>query len=159
MKFLERLQNLGFSKYEDYLKSSHWLDFKGRYYRSSNPKECAICGATRTELHHHTYERLGQELFDDVDALCHRCHDLVHEWLERNGLMVQSTRKAINALKPVDHQPKRKKQRSAASIFNQKRTALVSKRSKHLQNQTSEMKNRDPAALQMNPPSTLRRRG
>ena len=80
-----RLRELGYPSYQIYLKSSHWARIRSRY-KSSRSWVC-LCGETdRLQLHHKTYERVGAEQLDDLQALCDRCHSLVHE-LERQGLI------------------------------------------------------------------------
>lgn len=72
------------SKYERYLRSSHWRNLKRRYRASKYPQKCK-CGATeRLELHHRTYERLGCERLSDLHPLCPSCHELIHQ-IEREG--------------------------------------------------------------------------
>ena len=45
-------------------------------YRCTNPG----CDSTyRLEVHHKTYERVGQEWLDDLTTLCHECHVKVTE--------------------------------------------------------------------------------
>lgn len=43
-----------------------------------------MCGETQVQLHHLTYERIGDERLTDLRPLCIRCHALVHV-LERRG--------------------------------------------------------------------------
>jgi 5-methylcytosine-specific restriction endonuclease McrA len=42
---------------------------------------CQTCGENdaRLEVHHNTYERYGDESFNDLIVLCARCHQLFHE--------------------------------------------------------------------------------
>lgn len=49
----------------------------------SLPQVC-VCDETEIQLHHLTYERIGDELLTDLRPLCARCHALVHV-LERRG--------------------------------------------------------------------------
>ena len=64
---------------EVYLKSAHWRrvreialgDFEYR---------CAICYSPKDlDVHHRTYERLGNERVSDLTVLCRSCHSLFHE--------------------------------------------------------------------------------
>lgn len=51
-----------------------------------HPQAC-ICGKTdELQLHHLTYERLGDEDLSDLTPLCADCHAMVHV-LERRGLI------------------------------------------------------------------------
>src|SRR6185369_3222371 len=71
-------------RYEKHIASSAWKRFRRDYHtwRISNGKKfgCDKCGASkiRLEVHHLTYERLGEEKFSDVILLCHVCHKSVH---------------------------------------------------------------------------------
>jgi hypothetical protein len=62
--------------YLDYLQSIEWLQLCARaleYYGN----RCAICNSPdNLQVHHRTYERLGQELITDVTILCDECHKL-----------------------------------------------------------------------------------
>lgn len=105
-------KTLGFDSYGDYLQSDHWQDFKDAYRRSKRPKRCVVCGATRIQLHHHTYARIGCERLDDVDPLCSDHHEAVHAWLRYKGLPVESTCQAIAFLRrKPEIRPKKQKAR------------------------------------------------
>lgn len=43
-----------------------------------------MCGETTVQLHHKTYEHVGEEPLTDLAPLCATCHALVHV-LERRG--------------------------------------------------------------------------
>ncbi len=99
MKFTEQLKTLGFASYGEYLQSSHWSNFKKRYKAAGQRMKCLVCGEGPIQLHHHTYVRLGAELFTDVSPLCRPHHEAVHEWLKASGLIfVEQTHKAVVAL-------------------------------------------------------------
>lgn len=83
MSRFSQLRQLGYNSYAEYLRSSHWHRTKQRYRESDRPQAC-ICGETEVDLHHTTYENLGNENLEDLTALCRRCHTLVHV-LERRG--------------------------------------------------------------------------
>jgi hypothetical protein len=78
-----RLRHLGYASYAEYLRSPAWSDVKRRYRDSELPQEC-MCGETTVQLHHKTYERVGEEPLTDLAPLCATCHALVHT-LERRG--------------------------------------------------------------------------
>jgi hypothetical protein len=82
-QFWGKLNRLGFRTYRDYLRSPHWNSVKARYRASDLPQVC-MCGEEKVQLHHTTYERLGEELLKDLVPLCARCHAMVHV-LERRG--------------------------------------------------------------------------
>jgi hypothetical protein len=64
--------------YSEYLRTPHWKAFKKRYRGSGRPRRCTICGEPRYELHHITYERIGDERLSDVVALCRAHHQRAH---------------------------------------------------------------------------------
>ena len=66
--------------YAEYLKSAGW-QFKRRRALILGRHKCRVCGATDTQLdvHHNTYERLGNEDDADLVVLCHNCHQLFHD--------------------------------------------------------------------------------
>ena len=52
--------------------------FKSKAKRMLQPY-CADCGTTRgLQTHHETYERFGNEDFDDLLVLCKKCHAKRH---------------------------------------------------------------------------------
>lgn len=114
MKFKDRLASLGFSSYEDYLASGHWQDFKARYRKSGLPIRCAVCGASPVQLHHHNYERLGSETFDDVTLLCRQHHVEIHQLLKDRHWPVGRTARLVAELsgRPLPARGKKKKCRT-----------------------------------------------
>lgn len=83
LKRHRRLRQLGYANYAEYLRSPAWSDVKRRYRASDLPQAC-MCGETIVQLHHKTYERVGEERLDDLAPLCAGCHRLVHV-LEARG--------------------------------------------------------------------------
>lgn len=78
------LSRLGYNSYHAYLNSEWWRSVRERYYSSDRPQKC-ICGETEgLNLHHLTYARIGEELLEDLRALCSGCHTMLHI-LERRG--------------------------------------------------------------------------
>lgn len=68
-----------------YLGSRAWRQVRERYKASDLPQVCR-CGATRWQLHHTTYERVGRERLEDLIPLCSECHATAHA-LERAGVI------------------------------------------------------------------------
>lgn len=69
-------QEVGFPSYETYLESQHWKHFSSKV----RSKKCFCCGSSnKLQIHHITYERLGEELPQDVITICHNCHWSVHK--------------------------------------------------------------------------------
>lgn len=101
----DRLQELGYNSYDDYLHSKHWYVLSKRYYASKHaPRNaggsvhCAFCECTEVELHHVTYARLGKERLADLRAVCRKHHAEIHE-RRQAGI---SLRKA-SKLRPLAH--------------------------------------------------------
>lgn len=59
--------------YTAYLASDAWAQRRKAVLQRTNGK-CQRCGNPATEVHHKTYERLGQERDSDLEAVCSTCH-------------------------------------------------------------------------------------
>ncbi len=66
--------------YQDYLESGRWKH-KRDQARERAGHRCQVCNAKGPILdtHHRTYERIGNELPEDLIVLCRPCHDTFHE--------------------------------------------------------------------------------
>lgn len=65
----------------EYMQSEKWKQLKLERLRIAQHK-CESCGSTHNlHLHHITYERLTQELIEDVVILCNGCHTHIHSIL------------------------------------------------------------------------------
>lgn len=63
--------------YTDYLQSEHWQDTRER--KLSEVSCCEKCGKSKgLEVHHLTYERVGNEQMSDLRVLCATCHRRSH---------------------------------------------------------------------------------
>lgn len=98
-----RLREHGYDSYAAYLSSPAWRDLKARYRESDLPQIC-MCGETKVQLHHTTYERVGRERLDDLIPLCHDCHTTAHALeaagiieLDLQGFYYDAERAAANA--------------------------------------------------------------
>lgn len=62
--------------YEARVKRYDWLNDYGRRIRARACGRCERCKkkSRRLEVHHLTYERLGRERDEDLQALCPSCH-------------------------------------------------------------------------------------
>lgn len=84
--FLERdgfeIPNLygGYATYQAYLNSAHWKSVRVATLERYEGK-CAlnINHDDAIHIHHRTYERLGEELPEDVIPLCASCHAKFHD--------------------------------------------------------------------------------
>lgn len=66
--------------YDDYIKSNRWAKKRFERLRIDN-FQCAKCGSAKNlNVHHITYERLGEEEMNDLITLCNRCHQEVHSY-------------------------------------------------------------------------------
>lgn len=66
--------------YQEYLKSSKW-EYIREWILTFWDHRCTICNSRKeVQVHHRTYERLGNELTTDLIVLCDRCHELHHNF-------------------------------------------------------------------------------
>lgn len=66
-------------QYKEYLKTEHWKEVRIKKYKKKK-RSCAICGSfEKLEVHHLTYNNIGNEKGEDLRVLCHRCHELAHK--------------------------------------------------------------------------------
>lgn len=65
-------------KYTEYLKTDHWKELRAVKLHEAND-QCETCKSkSRLQVHHLTYERVGNELLTDLKVLCESCHEKVH---------------------------------------------------------------------------------
>ncbi len=64
------------SSYEEYLQSGRWRHKRLEAQKLARNR-CQVCNAKGQILdtHHRTYERIGNELPEDLIVLCRPCHD------------------------------------------------------------------------------------
>jgi len=66
------------NKYQSYLQSDDWQRKRTRVLQQRGAK-CEVCGIKhRLQVHHLTYDRLGNELLSDLKVLCWACHEREH---------------------------------------------------------------------------------
>lgn len=64
--------------YRDYLTTQHWEDTRKRKLSLVGGR-CEKCPRSAPlEVHHLTYERLGEERMEDLQTLCRICHCREH---------------------------------------------------------------------------------
>lgn len=64
--------------YGYYLRSPAWQEKRRAVLRRAGHR-CEGCGKDRPlQVHHKTYERVGDEFLFDLQALCDPCHERVH---------------------------------------------------------------------------------
>lgn len=67
-----------FDLYDMYLLSSAWLA-KRRAALDRTRGNCGMCYVElATQVHHLTYRHVGDELPQELIAVCHRCHEACH---------------------------------------------------------------------------------
>lgn len=67
------------TSYAEYLRSDAWKRRRDAALVRAGFR-CQVCNRKgQIDVHHRTYERIGDELPIDLVALCRRCHDLFHE--------------------------------------------------------------------------------
>jgi len=72
------------TEYHQYLASREWAARRAAALERAGHR-CQVCNADRwfagsLEVHHRTYERLGNEAPGDLVVLCRHCHDLFHRF-------------------------------------------------------------------------------
>lgn len=67
--------------YKDYLKTYDWNETRKIILKEANYK-CQLCGAreVRLNVHHNTYENIGNEHREDLVVLCDDCHKKFHNY-------------------------------------------------------------------------------
>lgn len=66
-------------RYYEYIRSVAWAEKRLEAFERAKYK-CQLCGARKTffEVHHNTYENLGNEPPEDLIVLCVNCHNEFH---------------------------------------------------------------------------------
>jgi hypothetical protein len=78
-------------EYAEYLKTDEWKAQR-RSALVFARNRCQVCnGRKRLEVHHRTYERLGNEDPSDLTVLCSTCHKLFHDRLPKPPLKIRRT--------------------------------------------------------------------
>lgn len=86
------------AEYTRYISSKKWGTRRARYF-ASNKKKCAACGRREgVQLHHLTYESMGQEPDGDLMPLCQPCHSDVHDLARRSGESLRFVSEAYAAV-------------------------------------------------------------
>lgn len=65
--------------YDEYLASPEWAAIRAKVLRRSGG-QCEGCADREAdEIHHLSYEHVGEEFLFELVALCSACHDRVHQ--------------------------------------------------------------------------------
>lgn len=72
------IMNNNYEYYTNYINSHEWKILRKIILERDN-YWCQCCGmAPATDVHHITYERLGNEETQDLTSLCNKCHNVLH---------------------------------------------------------------------------------
>lgn len=72
-------------EYKRYIASSKWY-YKRMDALEFHGKKCKACGSVqKLDVHHLTYDRLGNEFLSDLIILCRPCHDEEHSKYKVNS--------------------------------------------------------------------------
>lgn len=75
----QTLSHLYRNAYADYLQSAEWRRVRSAVMRRANGV-CEVCNAApASEVHHLTYDRIGNESLTDLVAICRGCHQEAHQ--------------------------------------------------------------------------------
>jgi len=77
-----RLQELRTMPYSEYLQTPEWKETRKKALKRAGFK-CQLCNSAESlNVHHRTYERRGEEAYQDLIVLCKTCHSKHHDKLE-----------------------------------------------------------------------------
>ncbi len=67
------------AEYKRYLRGEHWQSVRASILHRANGK-CERCGreSDKLQVHHLTYRNLGHERYDELEAVCPKCHLELH---------------------------------------------------------------------------------
>jgi hypothetical protein len=75
---LKLLKAKGLKDLDPYYRTEHWIGFAKEARKRAGLK-CERCSqGGPLQVHHLTYDRLWDELPEDVQVLCSKCHELAH---------------------------------------------------------------------------------
>jgi hypothetical protein len=70
--------------YQDYIKSSKWKE-KSEAAKKRAGYRCQVCNDENfLNVHHRTYENLGNENDNDLTVLCASCHEKFHDVINKD---------------------------------------------------------------------------
>ena len=72
------LKRLGYSSYEEYLRSELWKTIRDRVFKKRG-RHCTLCPSPADVVHHQTYSKrvLTGHKICDLLPMCRRCHSSV----------------------------------------------------------------------------------
>lgn len=100
-------------RYTEYLRSSTWRERRAVKLQQAKYR-CQKCGEREgLEVHHKTYERLGNEANDDLIVLCKSCHWVADEFRRGKTGIIDAFYTNSNLSAPKKKRRKRHKRRGA----------------------------------------------
>lgn len=108
----QRLADLGFESYDDYLASSRWNTLRMEACRLAEER-CQLCNKSGVlHVHHRSYARLGtSQERKDLVVLCERCHEKFHGIAGSGGRRI----KRLDTPQTTSTKPVKKKQKQGRS--------------------------------------------
>lgn len=94
------------ARYRTYIGSPAWARKRVQYFVAYG-KKCQACTATTgLQVHHVSYDRLGDEPLGDLVGLCETCHQLVHTYHDRvGGDLRDATTRIVEAIRAAGMAP------------------------------------------------------
>ena len=75
----QRARRAGWQDYSHCIKSHRWKRLR-KLVLERDEYTCRHCGSNRDlTVHHRHYSSLGHEQLDDLQTLCRKCHDHLHD--------------------------------------------------------------------------------
>lgn len=82
---VKELYKIKIVDYKEYIKSTVWYQKRLARLKKDN-YTCQKCGDTEfLEVHHLTYDNLGDEPIEDLICLCRACHQAIHDKYGKKG--------------------------------------------------------------------------
>lgn len=63
--------------YDAYLQSVAWSNKRVEVFEEKGVR-CAYCDDLAYQVHHKSYENVGQEKLKDLEPICESCHEEIH---------------------------------------------------------------------------------
>lgn len=105
------------SEYQAYLNSNEWQEKRQRIFNRDNFR-CVKCGCSKNlQVHHITYENLGEEKDADLVTLCDKCHNSIHT-LTTNDYLALAYANAYNISKNSPDESLRAKAKQDMTIIS-----------------------------------------
>ncbi len=105
------------SEYQAYLNSNEWQETRQRIFKRDNFR-CVKCGCSKNlQVHHITYENLGEEKEADLATLCDKCHNSIHS-LTTNDYLALAYANAYNVSNNSPDESSRAKAKQDMTIIS-----------------------------------------